>query len=501
MSWISITLKNTFYIVLLTLLLIVLVEATMFGLHSITGSKYFSSSSENQFNSNDCPIPISNQIERPIKMAIFGGSSSNGYASPISFSKLLCDSNFTNQSLAITNYAKNGAPFSNFQSEIIKAVMKDYDVIVIYSGHNEVWTQVNTRDSKTFFPNGMTTPEPESVHIKRIRELKALTASSYSISPWIVNYSRIYHFADKFTNKLKSVFAINKESKEKLVDEVYPRQFYYRDNFLTSIEEKNIVNFYKKNLIEISNKLRSDQKLVISTVMSNDLFPPIADVYQAKHNEEIDVLNKKLREAYSFLLNNEFDKLQKIVNTLPKTAHRYYLEGMLCLKTNTNSINHLPKKCLSKLIKSREFDKLQLRVIPEINSFIRQFSHQNVIIVDPVQDFISKVDSIEEYKEYFVDFQHPSQLGHALIAENILLSLFPYRSISRIYGKDLCGVSWKSNGKLMHIKSPYRQCVNSYKANIKWLENFSNIQPVSYQYDNYKSKSKINLSTVEGESS
>ena len=49
----------------------------------------------------------------------------------------------------------------------------------------------------------------------------------------------------------------------------------------------------------------------------------------------------------------------------------------------------------------------------------------------------------------------------------------------------------------MHIKSPYSQCVNSYKTNIEWLENFSNIQPVSYQYDDYKSKSKINLSTVE----
>ena len=233
------------------------------------------------------------------------------------------------------------------------------------------------------------------------------------------------------------------------------------------------------------------------TEIVNDLFPPIADVYQAKHNEEIDVLNKKLREAYSFLLNNEYDKLQKIVNTLPKTAHRYYLAGMICLNTDVDSEERLSKECLSKLIKSREFDRFQLRVIPEINSFIRQFRHQNVITVDPVQDLISKVNSIEEYKEYFVDFQHPSQLGHALIAENILLSLFPYRSISRIYNKDLCGVSWRSNGKLMHIKSPYSQCVNSYKTNIEWLENFINIQPVSYQYDDYKSKSKINLSTVE----
>ena len=66
MSWINITLKNTLYIVLLTLLLIVIVEATMFGLHSITGSKYFASLSENQFQSNDCPTPIMQQIERPI---------------------------------------------------------------------------------------------------------------------------------------------------------------------------------------------------------------------------------------------------------------------------------------------------------------------------------------------------------------------------------------------------------------------------------------------------
>jgi hypothetical protein len=478
------------------------IEAIMFSLYFATGSTYFAnrsdhpSASEIRFEPNSCSS-FKGHVEKPIRVAVFGGSSSAGFSSPISFFQLLCDYNFANNNIKITNYAEDGAPFSGFQSKIIKSVMDDYDILIIYSGHNELWNQVYLRDDYTIFPNGMRTPKPKSVHIRHRQKLNYIEGE-INLKPIInrsmlVEHSRIYYFIRRVLDKIELYVSGDLEKMIK------SKNFYYGSDFITSNERQNMIKSYKENIIEISNKLRSGQKLVISTVMSNDLFPPIADVYQVKYKKEMDVLNKKLKKAYSFLLNNEYDKLQEIVNTLPKTAHRYYLEGMVCLNTNVDSEDRLPKECLSKLIKSRELDRFQLRVIPEINSFIRQFRHRNVITVDPVQDLISKANSIEEYKEYFVDFQHPSQLGHALIAENILLSLAPYRSISRIYGKDLCGVSWKSNGKLIHIKSSYIQCVDSYKDNIKWLENFSNIQPVSYQYDDYKSKSKTNLSTVEGE--
>ena len=62
---------------------------------------------------------------------------------------------------------------------------------------------------------------------------------------------------------------------------------------------------------------------------------------------------------------------------------------------------------------------MPLRVVPEINSYIRSFRHKNVVVVDPVKDMMESADSLNEYKDFFVDFAHPSQLGHTIIAKNI----------------------------------------------------------------------------------
>ena len=48
---------------------------------------------------------------------------------------------FFEDKMIIHNYARNGAPFYKFQGEIAYKIMQYYDIIVIYSGHNELWAQ------------------------------------------------------------------------------------------------------------------------------------------------------------------------------------------------------------------------------------------------------------------------------------------------------------------------------------------------------------------------
>jgi hypothetical protein len=39
--------------------------------------------------------------------------------------------------------------------------MSDYDLLVIYAGHNEVWSHIYRRENKTIFPNGIETSDPK----------------------------------------------------------------------------------------------------------------------------------------------------------------------------------------------------------------------------------------------------------------------------------------------------------------------------------------------------
>ena len=81
------------------------------------------------------------------KVAIFGGSSAAGFASPLGFGSFLEEAG--KGRLIVHNYAEPGAPFVGFQAELLKMVMDHYDVIVVYAGHNEIWAQTyaNSKDS------------------------------------------------------------------------------------------------------------------------------------------------------------------------------------------------------------------------------------------------------------------------------------------------------------------------------------------------------------------
>ena len=103
MNWISLRLKNLFFIFLSTTFLILIIELLMYGLHLTTGSKYFANAGDFSITiTNDCPDSF-NLEGTQIRVAIFGGSSSAGYASPISFSKILCDYSSKDKNLVITN--------------------------------------------------------------------------------------------------------------------------------------------------------------------------------------------------------------------------------------------------------------------------------------------------------------------------------------------------------------------------------------------------------------
>ena len=93
--------------------------------------------------------------------------------------------------------------------------------------------------------------------------------------------------------------------------------------------------------------------------------------------------------------------------------------------------------------------------------------------------------------------QHPSFLGHVLIAENILFGLFPSNATSRSYNVSTCGVDWKDNGESKNLYANTQKCTHAYSDNIRWLRLYLEVQPTSYLYDYYKSRSERDLMASE----
>lgn len=485
-------LRKIFIILLLTGLLIFIIEILMLGFYSLTGSKYFYNSSD---ASNDCPTSI-NLSKKHKKIAVFGGSSAVGYASPISFSKILCNFNSNN---TVVNFANNGQPFSDFQSEIIKKVMDDYDIIILYAGHNEMWTQVFRRNSSFVWPNGVEVTDPKKVRLIRSQQLDSVGYKSKKlqinyIKNIVIDNSRIYYFLFRAAQRI--VLSITQDSSNNVEsNQSYPKEPYYKNIFLTDFERKNILTLYKKNLDEIINRLRSNQKLIISTVLVNDLFPPLADIVKADINDKsLEDLNKKLKKIYRQLPDIDFQIIEEFIEEAPDTAHKFFLEGLLCLELSNQSITTLDNNnCFSKLVEARGNDMLARRVLPEINEYIRSISHKNVIVVDPVNDMMKSITSINEYYDYFVDYQHPSILGHTVIAKNLLSALYPTEFILDSFNTGLCKVS---GNNIRSTLSPNKLCMEAYETNIRWLGVQQKIVPSFFLYDYYRNKSESNLMQI-----
>ena len=141
-------LKNFFLITIITFTLILVLEILLFSLYKISGAKYF----ENNFELRkrfDVVRPFDNpeyfkELNSSLnKIAIFGGSSSNGHGVLVNFGDFI--KNLYPEKFIVHNYAKNGAPFVKFQSEILNIVAPYYDILIIYAGHNEILSHLHMK--------------------------------------------------------------------------------------------------------------------------------------------------------------------------------------------------------------------------------------------------------------------------------------------------------------------------------------------------------------------
>lgn len=499
-NWIKISKKFIYILflgVILPLILLILVEISLYTLYKITESKYFENKIETNIRNGtkkDFEIykyeSTENTKNNSISVAIFGGSSSAGYASPLSFGKIIGNNHFTGKNLEVHNYARNGDPFVGSQAEILKTVMHKYDVLIIYSGHNEIHNQIYSKASKSLKPiiqpNGnviMAGDGPYRGLAKLIKCIKESLDSnqcekdkSFLLS--LNEKSRIIQIIFRIYHKLNLFAGINVENVVK--------KFYFTEYFITPKERINIVEDYKRELKNITKRLNKNQILILSTVISNDFSPPFADVLMNQSNEEVEAFEAMAVESYKYLGNADYKNLYLNSIQLPSGAHKEYLNAMLCLDKNGFS-NKIPKKCFEIAEKARQIDKLPYRIVPEINEFIRQYKQENVFIIDPLKKMNTISSNLSDYNSYFVDFQHPSVKGHFIIADEILSVLFDdYKSLIYNFVVDDCGIIKFIDTEKKQIEPSEIYRDNQRLINIKWLENFIKKQPHPNLYLDYQ---------------
>lgn len=490
----------------LPLIIILLMELGLAALYYVSGSKVFEDRLETlhragldvrkEFKSGSKAIGGA----KTVKVAVFGGSSAAGYASPTSFAELLGNSDFTGKNFEVHNYARSGEPFAGFQSELLMAVMPDYDVLVVYAGHNEVWQQIYSRARKSptqiVLPNGYRIPFGSAPYADLERRLKRIRNSQSGISRgeivsdvanWIADRSRFFWFSNRLIFKtLALIPAFNPDRLQS-----YTPKFFYTSEFITHSERQLLVKEFEEAIHNISGRLRPDQTLVISPEIVNDLFPPLAEAITDKNTAEVERYESTAKKSYEKLAAGEYQALQPVIQELPPGAHRIYLESMLCLsKAGFRSASS--QECLKTAEEARRLDKLPYRVVPEIQAFIRKFKSKNVVVVDPTKVHSESPANWSEYHEYFVDFQHPSPKGHLVIADAIMTGLYPdYRS-QGASAVDQCGnitlASGDRQGQVIKTK-PVVQA-QQFDTNLVWLDNFIAAQPSPYPYAYFKQRAQ-----------
>ena len=424
-------LKNkTLLILSITLMIILIIEVLFYVSWKVSKLKYFE-------NINDYNAKINrttdisfvknnnNQKIKEYKIALFGGSTIRGFGSALNIEELLTNKNFlNNNNFKVHNFAEYGKSFSGHQSKILNKVVDKYDIFFIFSGHNEFRMIRNTKNiddrNIEFFPNGLPlisnkfseiSDSELSNYIKDILGIYGEFTFKDKVFNFFINNSRIYFFSKRVNSRL-GFLRIKKKAEEN--KEFALIKFSHKFNLYNEDARLEIVNLYKKNFLKIIKNLNENQKIIISTLASNDLFSPFGDANLLDSDEnKLENIFKKLNS------NSDFSEIQ--ANNISDGSNKNYILGMQCLELYGYTFSDQSKKCYNYLLEARRLDSMPLRVFPELNEFIRSLKNNpQITVIDLEIEILKRIKTQGDYLSYFTDFHHISPKGHLLLA-NLLL--------------------------------------------------------------------------------
>ncbi len=455
----------------------------------------------------------SKRSKKQLKIAVFGGSAAQGYTSERSISEILAvflKRHDPRAELYVANYAFAGCSFHRGQAELLKAVIDDYDVFVVYAGNNE--------GSPYFKNNGIWSVEPpkdrtypDAVVAMRVAEERQILEnwwSSFDIGAFFETRSRLYAFLVRVVAKSMSIIERSGRSARaaetagqsrsnsvaagdgpKLRDrgKLYPDPF-MRDPILPADELSRLVRCFADDLDGICRQLKAKNKtLFYSTVVTNESSPPFfsltdkdwgagdAEHATAVANDAQRLIDESRFQSAIDLIASEFglDNDAAIFN---------HLVGQSLRSLGEHEKSH------AFLRKSIDHDGLYFRSTNKIHDAAKEVveNHDNAFFIDTVGEFQKAIDNGWSWDDVYNDINHATFAGNALIARNLANALIEGLALGDasgrgdlVQGRDLSPAAVEDLARLMGLTDSEKR-TNRFMA-ARWHIGLS----VASAYPNY----------------
>lgn len=457
---------------------------------------------------------VADLLSPDLKIGVFGGSISNGHGSPINFSEFLRDAIQDDREIILHNYGSSGMPFVDGQDQIIKYVGSYYDYLIIYSGDTDnLYPKFLSafKDGKgiSFHSGTSRTKEQVQQKVQFVNQRIARAKESHLLiqkgglplllvqAMSIAANSRTFTFGAKVYDlaiaKLASVQAPQEStSVSDNHDKIRSRlPLAASQNDFSEKYVKNIQLRYLESLDAIVKQKSNGQKIVVSTLIANNLTSPYSSYLKLGANST--QLLSVIRNGYALLNSSQKNaELEAASQEYPDNAHILYLLGAQCIGSDPSfETISIPSECMKYLDSARYYDLWKGRANESINPLIRELHNpgKNVFVADPAGLLLAEQQKMP-YMKFFVDDAHPSPHGHMLIANSIAPYISEIKPLSyAVLGYDsnsyMCdSFHLTSNGTFVKLVKPHMADVKrSVLTNINWLDNFKGInsRPSVYQ--------------------
>ena len=354
--------------------------------------------------------------EEYLKIAIFGGSSAAGYSSERGFADILeyrLETEFPQVKTFIKNYAQPGYPFHLHQAEALKAVIDFYDVFLVYAGHNEA---LNYLDDVGVFRTAEAKDQPslQSISVEKSEGLWL------SLVRFAKSRSRVYAISRKINEKY-----VLRQNSGGAGQRAYKYEQFNEIESEKAVPEDVVAGIplaFGRDLREIARAATAQGKqVIVSSVAVNETYPPFFSVHRsgitAAERAEFQEIMDLGQEDYDAARFDDalihFMAAAEIDNNISIVNHRI---GQTLMKKGDK------ERAQEYLTRGVDEDGLPLRSLSVLSQTSKSVSNEfhNVHFVDSAGSFTKSMKNGLVDNDLFSDIQHPTFLGHIIIADGIL---------------------------------------------------------------------------------
>src|SRR3990172_6086745 len=239
--------------------------------------------------------------ERYLKLAIVGGSAAAGYNAERSFADFIQYELKKNLStpIYVKNFAVPGYPFHRYEAEVIKNVIGDYDLFIIYEGNNEAY---NFLDDSGYFRSDSNKnirelkPLPDSQKDSTLHPIQFLINNSHSVN-WF--HRRMRKSLEFLTSRDPNFYNFDRNFKEFELKGILPRP-----------EINKMKDNFREDLEEIGRLAKSQgMQVILSSVPTNEEYKPFFSYFRSDiTQQEIENFHRFYSRGLSNFQNGRYQE-------------------------------------------------------------------------------------------------------------------------------------------------------------------------------------------------